>query len=193
MCVGEGAGTDPKVRTLFVSGLPVDIKPRELYLLFRPFKVRSSMKAAWSALWVLLTCAVLVTPSSQHVLNGSISSIAAQSYMWWVRPDASASNPELPETFPSPILIKAVVPLVGKGYLCWWLPGRAVPPCVGMPKHFGVMGADTEQESWADDPRCFKLCLKALCSFRWSLLLAVSCLGQRGWQGSLRSWKRLLN
>ncbi|CAB1455258.1 unnamed protein product, partial [Pleuronectes platessa] len=31
----EGA---PGVRTLFVSGLPVDIKPRELYLLFRPFK-----------------------------------------------------------------------------------------------------------------------------------------------------------
>uniref|UniRef100_U3IAR3 RNA binding protein, mRNA processing factor 2 n=1 Tax=Anas platyrhynchos platyrhynchos TaxID=8840 RepID=U3IAR3_ANAPP len=29
----------PGVRTLFVSGLPVDIKPRELYLLFRPFKV----------------------------------------------------------------------------------------------------------------------------------------------------------
>lgn len=28
-----------QVRTLFVSGLPVDIKPRELYLLFRPFKV----------------------------------------------------------------------------------------------------------------------------------------------------------
>ncbi|KAB1278251.1 RNA-binding protein with multiple splicing 2, partial [Camelus dromedarius] len=28
----------PQVRTLFVSGLPVDIKPRELYLLFRPFK-----------------------------------------------------------------------------------------------------------------------------------------------------------
>uniref|UniRef100_A0A671U1U0 RNA binding protein, mRNA processing factor 2b n=1 Tax=Sparus aurata TaxID=8175 RepID=A0A671U1U0_SPAAU len=27
-----------RVRTLFVSGLPVDIKPRELYLLFRPFK-----------------------------------------------------------------------------------------------------------------------------------------------------------
>uniref|UniRef100_A0A803JBC2 RRM domain-containing protein n=1 Tax=Xenopus tropicalis TaxID=8364 RepID=A0A803JBC2_XENTR len=26
------------VRTLFVSGLPIDIKPRELYLLFRPFK-----------------------------------------------------------------------------------------------------------------------------------------------------------
>ncbi|XP_078474970.1 LOW QUALITY PROTEIN: RNA-binding protein with multiple splicing 2-like [Lampetra planeri] len=27
-----------RVRTLFVSGLPMDIKPRELYLLFRPFK-----------------------------------------------------------------------------------------------------------------------------------------------------------
>ncbi|XP_033621276.1 RNA-binding protein with multiple splicing isoform X6 [Fukomys damarensis] len=41
----EPAGGDvrgPKaeilVRTLFVSGLPLDIKPRELYLLFRPFK-----------------------------------------------------------------------------------------------------------------------------------------------------------
>uniref|UniRef100_A0A8B9J9E9 RNA binding protein, mRNA processing factor n=1 Tax=Astyanax mexicanus TaxID=7994 RepID=A0A8B9J9E9_ASTMX len=29
---------DVRVRTLFVSGLPLDIKPRELYLLFRPFK-----------------------------------------------------------------------------------------------------------------------------------------------------------
>ncbi|XP_023685369.2 RNA-binding protein with multiple splicing isoform X1 [Paramormyrops kingsleyae] len=27
-----------QVKTLFVSGLPLDIKPRELYLLFRPFK-----------------------------------------------------------------------------------------------------------------------------------------------------------
>uniref|UniRef100_A0AC11E1J3 RNA binding protein, mRNA processing factor 2 n=1 Tax=Ovis aries TaxID=9940 RepID=A0AC11E1J3_SHEEP len=41
---GTGAGTgsggtlEEEVRTLFVSGLPVDIKPRELYLLFRPFK-----------------------------------------------------------------------------------------------------------------------------------------------------------
>lgn len=41
---GTGTGTGPsgpleeEVRTLFVSGLPVDIKPRELYLLFRPFK-----------------------------------------------------------------------------------------------------------------------------------------------------------
>lgn len=31
-----------QVRTLFVSGLPLDIKPRELYLLFRPFKVSYS-------------------------------------------------------------------------------------------------------------------------------------------------------
>uniref|UniRef100_A0A8C5YGS1 RNA binding protein, mRNA processing factor n=1 Tax=Microcebus murinus TaxID=30608 RepID=A0A8C5YGS1_MICMU len=30
---------EEEVRTLFVSGLPLDIKPRELYLLFRPFKV----------------------------------------------------------------------------------------------------------------------------------------------------------
>ncbi|XP_075821566.1 RNA-binding protein with multiple splicing 2 isoform X4 [Microtus pennsylvanicus] len=43
-CTGAGTGTAPsgpleeEVRTLFVSGLPVDIKPRELYLLFRPFK-----------------------------------------------------------------------------------------------------------------------------------------------------------
>ncbi|XP_029457375.1 RNA-binding protein with multiple splicing isoform X3 [Rhinatrema bivittatum] len=29
---------EEEVRTLFVSGLPLDIKPRELYLLFRPFK-----------------------------------------------------------------------------------------------------------------------------------------------------------
>ncbi|XP_031425493.1 RNA-binding protein with multiple splicing 2b isoform X1 [Clupea harengus] len=29
---------EEEVRTLFVSGLPTDIKPRELYLLFRPFK-----------------------------------------------------------------------------------------------------------------------------------------------------------
>uniref|UniRef100_A0A674HKB3 RNA binding protein, mRNA processing factor 2 n=6 Tax=Passeriformes TaxID=9126 RepID=A0A674HKB3_TAEGU len=35
----NGGGTvEEEVRTLFVSGLPVDIKPRELYLLFRPFK-----------------------------------------------------------------------------------------------------------------------------------------------------------
>ncbi|XP_022435468.1 RNA-binding protein with multiple splicing 2 isoform X1 [Delphinapterus leucas] len=39
---GTGSGSsgtlEEEVRTLFVSGLPVDIKPRELYLLFRPFK-----------------------------------------------------------------------------------------------------------------------------------------------------------
>ncbi|XP_065541106.1 RNA-binding protein with multiple splicing isoform X2 [Lathamus discolor] len=33
---------EEEVRTLFVSGLPLDIKPRELYLLFRPFKKQVS-------------------------------------------------------------------------------------------------------------------------------------------------------
>jgi hypothetical protein len=32
------SGTGDEVRTLFVSGLPMDAKPRELYLLFRSFK-----------------------------------------------------------------------------------------------------------------------------------------------------------
>uniref|UniRef100_A0A8C6E7A6 RRM domain-containing protein n=1 Tax=Moschus moschiferus TaxID=68415 RepID=A0A8C6E7A6_MOSMO len=35
---GSGGTLEEAVQTLFVSGLPVDIKPRELYLLFRPFK-----------------------------------------------------------------------------------------------------------------------------------------------------------
>ncbi|XP_071068732.1 RNA-binding protein with multiple splicing isoform X3 [Dasypus novemcinctus] len=34
----KSARGESQVRTLFVSGLPLDIKPRELYLLFRPFK-----------------------------------------------------------------------------------------------------------------------------------------------------------
>ncbi|XP_054979975.1 RNA-binding protein with multiple splicing isoform X3 [Sorex araneus] len=34
----EASLQEEEVRTLFVSGLPFDIKPRELYLLFRPFK-----------------------------------------------------------------------------------------------------------------------------------------------------------
>ncbi|KAI4891682.1 hypothetical protein NFI96_020323 [Prochilodus magdalenae] len=34
----EYSSHEEEVRTLFVSGLPLDIKPRELYLLFRPFK-----------------------------------------------------------------------------------------------------------------------------------------------------------
>ncbi|XP_066576506.1 RNA-binding protein with multiple splicing isoform X4 [Amia ocellicauda] len=34
----ESNNYEEEVRTLFVSGLPLDIKPRELYLLFRPFK-----------------------------------------------------------------------------------------------------------------------------------------------------------
>ncbi|XP_047672415.1 RNA-binding protein with multiple splicing isoform X2 [Tachysurus fulvidraco] len=51
-------GPEEEVRTLFVSGLPLDIKPRELYLLFRPFKPvgfvsfdsRSEAEAAKNAL-----------------------------------------------------------------------------------------------------------------------------------------------
>ncbi|XP_016114785.1 RNA-binding protein with multiple splicing [Sinocyclocheilus grahami] len=34
----EPSSPGEQVRTLFVSGLPLDIKPRELYLLFRPFQ-----------------------------------------------------------------------------------------------------------------------------------------------------------
>lgn len=40
-----------QVRTLFVSGLPVDIKPRELYLLFRPFKVSNNVSRKACPLW----------------------------------------------------------------------------------------------------------------------------------------------
>ena len=35
-----------QVRTLFVSGLPMDTKPRELYLLFRAYEVRRDRKVA---------------------------------------------------------------------------------------------------------------------------------------------------
>ena len=49
-----------QVRTLFVSGLPMDAKPRELYLLFRAYKVRSPLirtdriiedESAWRGGW----------------------------------------------------------------------------------------------------------------------------------------------
>ncbi|CAH8635693.1 unnamed protein product [Schistosoma haematobium] len=44
----NGEGTEHQVRTLFVSGLPLDAKPRELYLLFRSFKgyLSSTLKPA---------------------------------------------------------------------------------------------------------------------------------------------------
>ncbi|XP_055984030.1 RNA-binding protein with multiple splicing 2 [Sorex fumeus] len=35
---GAGCALEEEVRTLFVSGLPADVRPRELYLLFRPFQ-----------------------------------------------------------------------------------------------------------------------------------------------------------
>ncbi|KAK2572986.1 RNA-binding protein [Acropora cervicornis] len=34
----KSTSSDDEVRTLFVSGLPIDVKPREIYLLFRGFK-----------------------------------------------------------------------------------------------------------------------------------------------------------
>ena len=34
-----------QVRTLFVSGLPMDTKPRELYLLFRAYEVQQHLKS----------------------------------------------------------------------------------------------------------------------------------------------------
>uniref|UniRef100_A0A8C1UI52 RNA binding protein, mRNA processing factor n=1 Tax=Cyprinus carpio TaxID=7962 RepID=A0A8C1UI52_CYPCA len=54
----EPSSPGEEVRTLFVSGLPLDIKPRELYLLFRPFQPvgfvsfdsRSEAEAAKNAL-----------------------------------------------------------------------------------------------------------------------------------------------
>ncbi|CAH8628816.1 unnamed protein product [Heterobilharzia americana] len=44
----NGEGNEHQVRTLFVSGLPLDAKPRELYLLFRSFKgyLSSTLKPA---------------------------------------------------------------------------------------------------------------------------------------------------
>jgi len=35
---GDSSLGDDEVRTLFVSGLPMDTKPREIYLMFRGFK-----------------------------------------------------------------------------------------------------------------------------------------------------------
>ena len=32
-----------QVRTLFVSGLPMDVKPREIYLMFRSFPVSENL------------------------------------------------------------------------------------------------------------------------------------------------------
>lgn len=60
-----------QVRTLFVSGLPLDIKPRELYLLFRPFKVsnwggKEGLKA-WGWQHGAGLCPSLMAPS--HLLG----------------------------------------------------------------------------------------------------------------------------
>lgn len=47
-----------QVRTLFVSGLPLDIKPRELYLLFRPFKVPNWGWGVWKHRAALGPCPI---------------------------------------------------------------------------------------------------------------------------------------
>ncbi|KAG7265543.1 hypothetical protein CRUP_029155 [Coryphaenoides rupestris] len=49
----EFSNHEEEVRTLFVSGLPLDIKPRELYLLFRPFKVCLYVFRRWSLVSIL--------------------------------------------------------------------------------------------------------------------------------------------
>lgn len=49
-----------QVRTLFVSGLPMDAKPRELYLLFRGFKVNYQLD--WKILSHVNIYSVHVTP-----------------------------------------------------------------------------------------------------------------------------------
>ncbi len=41
--------SSPQVRTLFVSGLPMDVRLRELYLLFRCYQVRTSPRVGLSA------------------------------------------------------------------------------------------------------------------------------------------------
>jgi len=43
------------VRTLFVSGLPMDTKPRELYLLFRGFAV-SVLNVVYTAVYDDILC-----------------------------------------------------------------------------------------------------------------------------------------
>lgn len=61
---------------------------------------------------------------SQHVLKGSMSPVATQGRMGWVRPDATASDTVLPETSPKSILTKAIqAPLVGEEDPCWGLQG----------------------------------------------------------------------
>lgn len=54
-----------QVRTLFVSGLPMDAKPRELYLLFRGFKVKNNWLKQFVFLQMMFDtiCSVHVTPT----------------------------------------------------------------------------------------------------------------------------------
>uniref|UniRef100_A0A6Q2Y2Z6 RRM domain-containing protein n=2 Tax=Esox lucius TaxID=8010 RepID=A0A6Q2Y2Z6_ESOLU len=64
---------EEEVRTLFVSGLPVDIKPRELYLLFRPFKVGPNLILKY------------VFPNAAFLYNSVLSSLAFACYLWQLK------------------------------------------------------------------------------------------------------------
>uniref|UniRef100_A0A3B5KX11 RRM domain-containing protein n=1 Tax=Xiphophorus couchianus TaxID=32473 RepID=A0A3B5KX11_9TELE len=59
-----------QVRTLFVSGLPLDIKPRELYLLFRPFKVCLYVLNRWAPVGFVSFDSRSEAEAAKNALNG---------------------------------------------------------------------------------------------------------------------------
>uniref|UniRef100_A0A673CZS2 RRM domain-containing protein n=1 Tax=Sphaeramia orbicularis TaxID=375764 RepID=A0A673CZS2_9TELE len=95
--------TQQTVRTLFVSGLPLDIKPRELYLLFRPFKVCLYVLNGWTA-------AILSSFSFQQVNGTSING------------DEINGNGKSPESHLQPFL-----PSFFFFFSCFFLPGPPTP------------------------------------------------------------------
>uniref|UniRef100_A0A452IYE8 RRM domain-containing protein n=1 Tax=Gopherus agassizii TaxID=38772 RepID=A0A452IYE8_9SAUR len=139
------------VRTLFVSGLPLDIKPRELYLLFRPFKVlfvcsagpvgfvsfdsRSEAEAAKNALngirfdpeipqTLRLEFAKANTKMAKSKLVGTPNPTAQGEHPWIQHP------PPTPEsTAPSPLLH----PNSPKSAPCTPTPSPALPPAPKLP------------------------------------------------------------
>ncbi|XP_065841772.1 RNA-binding protein with multiple splicing 2-like isoform X2 [Oscarella lobularis] len=59
--VAQGAqAADEEVRTLFVSGLPPDVRPRELYLLFRPYKDYEGSQIRWATKRKMMPVAFVV-------------------------------------------------------------------------------------------------------------------------------------
>lgn len=127
----------------------------------------------------------LVAPNSWHVLSASILPMAGCIDGCCRRNGASASPENLP------ILIKAAAVLfVGKGDLCW---GAAGVKSAHLCRNAKALWCGGSRQSRVTASSPLKLCMKALCSFMWLLLLPISCLGERGWQGGLRSGKRLPN